>query len=153
MDYFASTLSLLALLVSCIAVYVVIKNNNKKIDYDEYVHTEIKFIELEMMLKDIPGALKFHRINIDDLEKIGICIEEFSYLLANFTTGCMGERALKKEDVLLTQYRLNMLKSDHTRKAWPFIKKMMSPSPCREIIDSTIEEIENNWEITAKVHK
>lgn len=144
-DPVSAFVAFMAVLISGVTAYITLRHGYKKYLLDEYITGESLFVDLELSLKNNPNALRFHGVSLKEMEEIGINIEDFSYLLANFTTGCMHHRASQRafNEIELTEYRVSMLESEHTRKAWPFIRKMMSRSPCRDKIDEKIKQIED----------
>ena len=142
-DPIAGLVSLIALVFSIFAAYKSVSNEKYKQNRADYVVIETSFVQLEMSLKDRPGALKFHNVNIEDINKIGISIEEFSYLLANFTLGGIDyrEKLITDDKPELTNYRIKMLHSQDTRNAWHMLKKMMSDTLYTDLIEEEIKKI------------
>lgn len=103
-------------------------------------------VDIERTLGEVPTALKFHGITIEEMKKADIEPKELAYLLSSFTAGAIyhGTKVQRKiKTFQVGSYRYEMCKSEATRKAWPIIKRMMNPSNYRDKIDSTINLIHN----------
>lgn len=103
-------------------------------------------VDIERTLGEVPTALKFHGITIEEMKKADIEPQELAYLLSSFTAGAIYHGTKVQRKIKTFQdgsYRYEMCKSEATRKAWPIIKRMMNPSNYRDKIDSTINLIHN----------
>ncbi len=149
-DPITAAISIIALITSTLSAYLSIKTARRKLSIDAYTYVEQVYAQIEMQLKDTPEALRFHGITNDDLKKADLTAKDISYLLTNLTAGCMEARALnqKEHEVEITDYKLRILQSEATRKAWPILKKMMGDSPCRQKIDKIIKA-ENKKQATS----
>lgn len=103
--------------------------------------------EVELSLKDIPGALKFRGISDCDLEKAGVSADELSFLTANILAGWMLYDILEptcREPFAKGTYRYKLLQSEHTQRAWPLVKRLLEDCPYSERIENTILAIKKN---------
>ena len=103
------------------------------------------FFSLERSLSELPSALRFHGISERDLEEAGVTAPEFAYLLANSTVGNFYHRLhdpLAKGAFPAGHYRYVLCQTADFRRAWPLIRRMMTPSNFVRRIDATIRAIE-----------
>ena len=132
-------ISIIALLYTCW--------HNDRLRRDTLRATNLSaMLDIENRILQNPELLKFHGIEIDDLRKAGITLEEFTYLLASFTAGGIYHKGMSRgsdkpfDPVKSGAYRYWMCHSEKTRKAWPFLEKMMSESAYKSRIKATIEQ-------------
>ncbi len=100
------------------------------------------FVQLERSLENTPLAFRFHGISEDDIRDVGITAEELSYLVASFTCGNFYHHLLapfNKNVFPEGHYRFAMCASEPFQKAWPLVRKMLSPSNFVIRVDRTIE--------------
>ncbi|MBD3337338.1 MAG: hypothetical protein GF355_17635 [Candidatus Eisenbacteria bacterium] len=103
--------------------------------------------EVELSLKDIPGALKFRGITERELAAAGVTVEELSYLTANILAGWLLYEAVEsncRKPFERGHYRYKLFQSEHTQKAWPLVKRILEHTPFMDRIDGTIEAIRRN---------
>jgi hypothetical protein len=84
-------------------------------------------------------------VKVEELQEVDLTPKEFAYLLNSFTLGSVRQAILYPDDRApfpVDNYRYRMCQSEATRKAWPLVKKLMSPSSFVERVDRTIREIE-----------
>ena len=137
-------LSMLAVFISVGTLLWTIWFNLRQQQSTALVQSLTAFIGVEQKLAYIPAALQFHGVNPDELTKIGITPEEFSYLLTSFTAGGIFYRIkpkVAKKPYAEGTYRYTMLKSEKTQRAWPILRKFLEPSPYRDRIELTLEVI------------
>jgi hypothetical protein len=102
-------------------------------------------VQVESRLAELPDALRFHGLSVEDLKAAGIEPCEFAYLLNSFTLGSIRQRILSRWDRRAFpsgDYRYQMCLAKETRRAWPLVKKLMNPGAFVDRIDRTIEKIE-----------
>lgn len=63
-------LSIIALLIAIIALYVSYKINNHTLEIINKTNNYLSMINIEKSLKDIPDALRFHGIEVNELKKM-----------------------------------------------------------------------------------
>lgn len=137
----ATTIAIFSLIVSLITAFWAFK----AIYVSTCALTESTFVQVEQMLARVPKAVRFHGISLEQMQECGVNEQEFAYLLASFTAGGIGARARdekSKTPFPPGSYRRTMLEAEHTRKAWPLIRVMMSDTPYRRRIEATIALIE-----------
>lgn len=140
-------ISLTALLVSVVTLCWTVWCNLKQQQSLAVTSCLGSIAQIELKLAEIPRALEFHGIGVDELKAAGISPEEFAYLLASFTAGGLYYR-LKREDPLVPfpsgSYRHTMLSSPMTRAAWPFLRKCLSASPYLEKLEATLSRMQDD---------
>ena len=100
-------------------------------------------IQIENTLRNVSLALRFHGIEVADLEKTGVSVNEFVYLLNSFTSSSIlyfsdiDDRPFKKES-----YRYRMVSHPDVQKAWVYPDKMIEPSNYKTKIENTLREID-----------
>lgn len=134
-----------ALVVSLIALWHANQLHRRSESSDTLLAHLSDIVQVESRLANLPDALRFHGLSINELEEIDVTAEEFAYLLNSFTIGGVWHRILDKgvtSPFAPGSYRHTMCLSPHTRKAWPLIRKMMNPSEFVNRVDRTITLIE-----------
>ena len=140
-------LSIGALVISIIALYISYKTNKYNLEITNKTNNYLSMIDIEKSLKDIPDALRFHGIEVNELKKNNLDVNEFIYLLNSFTSGTMfyieGELA-NEEPFKENSYRYTMLSHPDVQNAWPFLSKMIEDSTYKRKIENTIKKIKKN---------
>lgn len=139
-------------LVSLIAIIIAVASfiwtwqyNKRELHYTMLSQTESIFVGVEQMLATVPSAIKFHGIQVEELAEAGVTVEEFAYILSNFTAGGTYHRtegSNTREPFKLDSYRGTLLRSPDTRRVWPVLKRCLAPSVYRDRIEATIALIE-----------
>jgi len=97
------------------------------------------FANLEQMIKDVPGALRFHGITENELKIAGLTSGEMAYFLSNMTTGGIYYRTTEETGLIQffeqSGYYGEMFKHEPTRNAWAICRCCLAPSPYREKLD------------------
>ena len=76
-----------ALLVSICAIAYTVYSNKRALKNSASLNNLITIVNVESQLGDVPSALKFHGVDPNELENIGVTSKEFAYLLTSFTVG------------------------------------------------------------------
>ena len=111
--------------------------------------TEQSFISLERSLRDTPAAFRFHQVDMNAVERAGVTPDEFSYLVAVFTSGGLH---IKANDVLQKgrtvpaafkqgSYFRRLLSTPEVLTVWPELEKMIGSSVFLVRLRMTIDEI------------
>lgn len=138
-------LAVLTLSLSAISFVFSILSWRRGKNVSIYATSTQTLAQLERSLAEVPTALRFHGITLEQLEEVGITPEEFAYLAANFSAGHIFHTGVDPNDkgfLVRDGYRYTMLKSPATRKAWPVLKRMIAPGKYRDKIEATIKAIE-----------
>lgn len=138
----------LALIASVISIinlifFVVLWRKQKNVGVTSI--TLQAFAELERSIANVPSALRFHGITLEELKEIDITPEEFAYLVSSFSTGYIYHYGVTPKDIkpsTVDSYRYNLLRSPSTRKAWPLIKLMLGGGKYVDKMEATIRFIE-----------
>ena len=139
--------SLLALITSIVALLWTAIMNRRQNEYSTLLAHLSDINAVEARLGQLPSALRFHGLSESDLADGGMTPEEYAYLLNNFTAGATWHMILTSRDrspFRPGSYRYVMCQSVETQKAWPVVKRMMSPSGFVERIDATIALIQRS---------
>jgi hypothetical protein len=139
-------ISAVALIVSLCVLWYTIRHNRKMASHQYWSSSEALYVQLEQALNKSPNILRFHGIDEDIEKTYGITIDELSYLLPIFTAGGINDRTVGNNVKVNNPFELDgyygqLLSSKHTVKAWPLIRKLMSPSNYRSRLEATIELI------------
>jgi len=140
--------SIFSLIISIVALYVTYKCNKKALELNNRNDHLLSMIQVENTLQNVSSALRFHGIEVADLEKTGVSVNEFVYLLNSFTSASIyfadtdiDDRPFKKES-----YRYKMLLNPDVQKVWPYLSKMIEPSKYKMKIENTLMEINKKQE-------
>ena len=143
--------SCIALITSVISLWVSLFFRRKALDASRIASLS-HMVGVELSLKEIQTAIKFHGISKGDLQTAGITEEELSYLVASFTAGGIYHRfkTFKKNTPFEPDsYRYKMCINKQLRVAWPLVMKMMNKSPFTEKVERTIRTIEKSNELSS----
>lgn len=146
----ATNIAILALIVSCISLLYSVWLNSNMRHYSSLSNNLSSILEVEKMIGKNKNLLKYHDIDISEVDKSNIPVEELSYLLMSFTAGGLYYKIASPKDTspfkneYPESYRYRMCQAEATQNAWPFIEKMMSDSPYKEKIANTINSFKRN---------
>ena len=142
MDTIIITISSISLFVSILAIVYTVRSNKRNIEITNRTNNHLSIINVEKSLAEIPSALRFHGINIEEVKK-HISIEEFVYLLNSFTSGrlfYLSEDLTKKNNFNKGSYRWYIIKHPDFIKIWPYLKNMIYDKDYKRIIENTLNE-------------
>ncbi len=131
--------SICAVLIALLALLLTTSARIKTRTQESAAQSLSGFANLEQMIKDVPGALRFHGITEKDLEIGGITPGEMAYFLSNITTGGIYYRTTEKTGLIQffekSGYYGEMFKHEASRNAWAICRCCLAPSPYREKLD------------------
>lgn len=135
--------SLSAVMISLLALLLTTNARVKTRTLESAAQSLSGFANLEQMIKDVPGALRFHGITENDLAIAGITPGEMAYFLSNMTTGGIYYRTTEKIGLIQffekSGYYGEMFKNEATRNAWAICRCCLAPSPYRNKLDELSE--------------
>lgn len=141
-EYYISITALIFSLVS----FVVTMIFNYKSRRLQFMMASIQgYATLEIAIKDNPKLLHVFGINSEDLDEIGISVEEFAFLLSNLTVGGIYYRNVGKKDLAKSfkndGYYHNIFTISKNKRAWPLLKKCMGDSKYRRYIEYELNNL------------
>lgn len=98
---------------------------------------------VEGKIAQIPTVLRFHGIDVKELQDKGVTLEEFAYLVSSFSIGGAYYRASPRPEKLLQpgSYRYEMCRAEATQEVWSLLRKMIAPSPYRDHLDEIVKDL------------
>lgn len=115
----------------------------KKVEFRIRAHENTKLmIAAESKLADLPNALRLHGINTDQIIKCGLTLQEFVYLISNFSAGQSFyefERLDPKHPFTGDNYRAILCRSPEVIAAWPYIRQFMDDTHYKTKLDLTVK--------------
>jgi len=148
--------SVIALLLSLVSFSWTIGSYFSKTHKTAVSTNIIATANLERSLADIPTALKFHGIEQNDLEDAGVTPEEFAYLVASLSVGEVYHRFYNVRGTTAfkpSSYRYTMCAAPATQRAWPLLRRMLSPSAYRDKLENTIKLVESQNQSQQKIER
>ncbi len=139
-------ISLIATTISVVSLGWSVRTSLRQREGSAIAANLISLSQVEASIAEVPSALRFHGIELTDLEEGGITPEEFAYLLSNFTLGGVYYRSSPKAKHMIEPgtYRYEMCQAEATRKIWPVLRRMISPSPYRDALDQVFLELDKS---------
>lgn len=141
-------LSMIGLLLSFSSVTFGVIYTLKQVRNTSILASNAALIQVEKFLGDVPSALRFHGIEVEDLQNAGITAQEFVYLLTSCTGGAVYYRTsfYRTNDGPFEKgsYRYIMCLQPSTRKAWPLIRKLTADHGLCDFCIAGHEEITSN---------
>jgi len=104
---------------------------------------------VESQISSVPSVLRFHGIEDPEaaLERHGLTVAEFGYLLGSFTLGGTYYRnapeAEAEAGIAPGSYRYMMCAASGTQRAWPLLRRLITRSPYRTRLDQIFAELQN----------
>lgn len=140
-------LPVLAIVISVVSLSWSVRTSLRQREVSAIIANGTSLSQVESTLGNIPGALRFHGIDPHDLEDIGISPKEFAYLVSNFTLGGVYYRSTSKTRYRIAPgtYRYQMCQSDMTRRAWPTLRRMLSPGSYRDALDQAFALLDQTY--------
>jgi hypothetical protein len=98
-----------------------------------------------------PSILKFHGIDLTDLERDGFSIDELIYLCLNFDAGAALYNIGGDKSVELTHYRKHLLDNPKVRIAWKkYLRdRFFNPTPFTRAIEDRVAELDRRESLSA----
>jgi hypothetical protein len=92
-----------------------------------------------------PSLLRFHGVTEDELKSCGVDAEELAYLIISFEAASHYYKYIDNRVIPFPResIRFRMCSSEHTRRAWPVVKKFLpADTPYFERIEATMAQCE-----------
>lgn len=143
----ASVASIILLFIS---LFITVKAHTQSSKYEAIKQGSAILANAESRIGENPELLRFHGINIeeDELKAHGLSATDLAYLLNNFSAGGVFYRCLpsKEKNVVLSEgsYRYEMMKSEHTQRAWPLLRRLLTNSDYRKRLDELHQELSSS---------
>ena len=105
------------------------------------------FSELDRSIENAPSVLRFHGINQSDLESLELSAQEFAYMVTQFKYISYYERlhfSFNSRPYRSGSYRHSLCMSKDVRRAWPYLKRMLSNGRYTTRLEKTILMINEN---------
>lgn len=83
-----------ALVVALLALWQSSRANKAQQTASAWLAHLSEIVEVESRLGDLPEALRFHGLAVEDLAAVGLTPQEFAYLLNSFTLGATWDQLL-----------------------------------------------------------
>ena len=138
---------MLAIFALCVSMFALWHSNRmqRHSRTQESAATSLSgFASLEQMIKDYPGALRFHGITDEELAVAGITAAEMGYFLSNITTGGIYYRTTDVKGLIQffndNGYYGEMFKQEDSRNAWAICRCCLAPSEYRNKLDELSEQ-------------
>ena len=138
-------ISAISLVLSLVAVLLSLRANRRQEVAATMLGHLCPIVELEARLGELPQALRFHDVSVEEIREAGLEPQEFAYLVNSFTLGSVWHQIITpkiKTAYGIDEYRTRMCRSKEFRRAWPVVKKLLNPTEFVDRIDATVETFE-----------
>lgn len=124
-------ISVIAILISFFSLFYTFRENRRLFKFNKAIFSLERWSKYEGMLGEIPEALKFYNIDLDELKEEGISPKEVAFLVMALNAAVTAARIanIKTSELIgNSDYWQIIMKSPQTKKVWRHAQKCFDPS-------------------------